>query len=92
MLRLEASVGSGPNSLGFWINEGCSISPLCDISTCAALDPESQAPGRVPSSLACEKLWCQCEVQASRECAFPHQELFELLRRNTLWDMVKGGL
>lgn len=55
VLRLAASTGSGPNSLGFWINKVCPISPLCDLSMCVALGPKSQAPGTAPSYLACEK-------------------------------------
>ena len=57
VLRLGASAGSGPNSLGFWINKDCPISPLCDLSTCVALGRKTQVPGIAPSYLACEKPW-----------------------------------
>ena len=57
LLRIRASTGSGPNSLGFWINKDCPISPLCDLSTCVALGQKTQVPGIAPSYLACEKPW-----------------------------------
>lgn len=49
MLMLGASAGSGPNSLGVWINKGYLVSPLCDLSMCVGLGPKIQAPGTVRS-------------------------------------------